>query len=65
MPLGALYIPPIWTDGLAIEIAQDFLILDSVPVYARNQRLMRSGAAWGSLEARLSDESGEDGRGPC
>ena len=48
-----------------MEIAQGFLMLALAQVYARNQRLMRSAAAWGSLEARLSDESDEDGRGPC
>ena len=45
-----------------MEIAQDFLMLSSAPVYVRNQRSVRRAAEWGSLQARLSDESGEDGR---
>ena len=61
---GKMYLTPRMPESL-MEIAQDFLMLALAQVYARNQRLMRSAAAWGSLEARLSDESGEDGRGPC
>ena len=57
------------------KIAQD-LVLASAPVYARNRCLLRDAAAWTtgkassawtaawrSLQVRLSDESGEDGRG--